>query len=116
MYNLENVTSGCHHVGWTRLPVTALVLGALVLSGSASSLDSGWSLLSGHGGVSPPIHHLGKRQSGDVLQNFNWSSVGITSIDLSYPISLIHITLRLTLPKASYGRLVMALSSAQGSR
>lgn len=67
MHILRNVTSGLQHVGWMRLPIITIVLGALVLRGSASSLDSGWSLLSGHGGVSPPIHRLGKRQSGDGL-------------------------------------------------
>lgn len=82
MYSLENITSGSQNAGRTRLPVIVLVLGTLVLNGSASSLDSGWSLLSGHDGIPPSVHRLGKQQSGDGLQNFNWSSVGI--VDLGY--------------------------------
>lgn len=63
MYSLENITSGRQYARRTRFPVIVLVLGTLVLNGpgSASSLDSGWSLLSGHDGIPPSVHRLGKQ-------------------------------------------------------
>lgn len=69
---------------WLGVPAIALVLGTLVMSGSARNPDSGWRVHQGESPISP-VKLFGKRQQLDgASQNFNWTLVGATPIVISF--------------------------------